>query len=155
MKGIMYQPPILAYLKTFATYAWSNNCVIYLQPILCWHHIRRILLFATTRIGVQPPENSPTSPNAPPSIFARDNRCPNARHSSGTTAMDNNDMTVKGLRRLFLFPHLDGRQFRPPSKIACNPKTLGDCPRFQNDIAVSNVRLPGVPFCLTALWLPF
>ncbi len=50
----------------------------YLQPILCWYHFRRIVMFATTQIGVQPPKNSPIGPNSPPSIFARWNRCQNA-----------------------------------------------------------------------------
>ena len=162
----MCQPPYLAYLKILHLldqtivflFQHSLFCSIYLQPIImltsslsedcdvCNHTDR---CPRTT-------QESPTSPNSPPSIFARWNRCRNARHSSGTTAMDNNDMTVKGLRRLFLFfPRLEGRQFCPPSKIACDSKTRGNCPRFRTDIAVGNVRLPVAPFCLTALWLPF
>jgi hypothetical protein len=99
----------------------------------------------------------PTSPNFQLSIFARWNLCLNARHSSGTTAfLDNDDMTVKGqLRRLFLVPaRLEGRQFFPPSKIACNPKISVNCPRFRTDIAVGNVRLPVAPFWLTHYFYP-
>jgi hypothetical protein len=80
------------------------------------------VLFATTQIGVRPPKNSLTGPNSPLSIFARWKRCWNARLSSGTTAMDNNDMTVKGLRSMILFRRLEGRQFRPRLRLPATPK---------------------------------
>jgi hypothetical protein len=64
-------------------------------------------------------------------------------------------MTVKGLGRLSLFPCLEGRQFQRPTKLACNPKTRGDCPKFQTEIAVGNVQLPVELFCSTELLLPF
>jgi hypothetical protein len=70
------------------------------------------------------------------------------------TAIGNNDMTGMGLGRLSHVPRLEGRRFRRPSNIACNPKTRGDCPRFRTDIAVGKVRLPVELFCLTASSLP-
>ena len=79
-------------------------------------------MFATTQIGVRPPKNSSTGPNSPLSIFARWKRCRNARLSSGTTAMDNYDMTVKGLRSIILFRRLEGRQFRPRLRLPATPK---------------------------------
>jgi hypothetical protein len=66
-----------------------------------------------------------TSLHSPPSFFASWNRRRSARLSSGTTAIDNNDMTVKGLGRLSLIPRLEGRRFRCPSKIACKPQNTG------------------------------
>jgi hypothetical protein len=71
------------------------------------------------------------------------------------TAMDNSDITDEGLGRLSLVPRLDGRRFRLPSTIACDPKTRGDCPRFRTDIAVGNVRFPAAPFSSTTSKLPF
>ena len=64
-------------------------------------------------------------------------------------------MTVEGLGRLSLVPRLEGRRFRPPSKIACDPKTRGDRPRFRTDVAAGNVRLLVALFCSRALSLPF
>jgi hypothetical protein len=160
----MYQPPYLAYLKILHLldqtivflFPHSSLFSIYLQPIIMLTSLSEDFYVCNhTDRCPRTTQESPTSPNSPPSIFARWNRCRNAHHSSGTTAMDNNDMTVKGLRRLFIFPRLEGRRFRPPSKIACDPKTRGNCPRFRTDITVGNVRLPVAPFCSTALWLPF
>jgi hypothetical protein len=79
----------------------------------------------------------------------------NARLSSSTTAMDNSDITDEGLGRLSLVPRLEGRQFWPPSKIARNPKSWADCPRFRTDIAVGNVRFPAELFSSTTSKLPF
>jgi hypothetical protein len=157
-KGIMYNHHTWHNLKNYFclikqlfSYFHTLHCLVSIfNQFLCWHHFWRIVLFVTTRIGVRPPKNSPTNPNSPPSIFSRWSRCRNARHSSGTTAMDNKDMTVEGLGRLSLVPRLEWRQFGPPTKIACNPKTRGDCPRFRTDIAVGNVRLPVAPFCSAA-----
>ncbi|KAI2489732.1 hypothetical protein MHU86_24859 [Fragilaria crotonensis] len=59
--------------------------------------------------------------------------------------MDNSDITDEGVGRLSLVPRLEGRRFRPPSTIACDPKTRGDCPRFRTDIAVGIVRFPRHP----------
>ena len=102
----------------------------------------------TTWIGVRPPKNSPTGPHSPPSIFACWNRCRNAHPSSCTRTMDNNGMTVMGLRRLFLFTRLEGRRFRPRLRLLATPK------HGATDIDVGNVALPLAPFCSTALWRP-
>ena len=110
---------------------------------------------ATTWLGVRPPKNSQTGPYSPPSFFARWNRRQDARLSSATIAIDNNDKSVDGLRRLSYVPRLEGRRFRRPSKIACDPNARGNCPRFRTDNSVGNARLPVALFCSTALLLPF
>ncbi|KAI2505265.1 hypothetical protein MHU86_9167 [Fragilaria crotonensis] len=78
---------------------------------------------ATTRIGVRPPKNPPTSPHSPGALafFARRNRRRNARLSSGTTAMDNSDITDEESEDSLL-SHAWRRRFRP----------VHDCLRPQN-----------------------
>jgi hypothetical protein len=61
----------------------------------------------------------------------------------------------QGAQKHHSLPTPGRKAIPPPFKTACNPKTQGDCPRFQTVIAVGNVRLPVAPLCSTALWLPF
>ncbi|KAI2510463.1 hypothetical protein MHU86_3883 [Fragilaria crotonensis] len=86
-------------------------------------------------------------------FFARRNRRRNARLSSGTTAMDNSDITDEESEDS-LCPTPGGGD-SAPSTIACDPKTRGDCPRFRTDIAVGIVRFPAAPFSSTTSNLPF
>ena len=148
----MYQPP----------YLQANDCVpfstlfIYLQAIILLTSLSEDFALCNHTDRCPTTQEFINRPELPTVHFCSLNRCRNARHSSGTTAMDNTDLTVKGLRIFVLFPPLEGRRFSPPFKIACNPKTWGDCPRFRTDIADGNVRLPAArPFCSTVLRPPF
>jgi hypothetical protein len=84
-------------------------------------------------IGVRPPKNLLTGPHSPPSFFVRWNRRRNARLSSGTTAIDSNDMTVEELGRLSLARPTPGRKAIPlPVQDCLRPQNTGRLPKIPN-----------------------
>ena len=95
--------------------------------------------FATTPIGVLH-KNSRALPSS--FLLASRNRRRNAPLSSGTIAIDNNDIIRLRVGRLSLSSRPAGRDFFVSSATILTPGTRGEFPKFKTDVWQAEVLLP-------------
>jgi hypothetical protein len=169
----MYPPPYLAYLKilhlleqTIVFVFQRSSLVIYLQSSImstslsedcavCGKKFKRLgaHLVCTLACGsYYMPHRADTDEcrgSAGSNVLegADHGTRPNLRSSSHSTLFRPHRATVRG--------EAEDNPPPPPVQDCLRPQNTGDCPRFQTDIAVNNVRLLVAPFCSTALLLPF